>query len=113
LVLSITDETRPVIFLTISGVGVSGMEARANSEGDGEVPRLEGGECSALSFDDIIASGEDVPACSVPEDEFDDRESCKSLDRCNFLKVDVERRRMSLRNFMSRVGAKRQLMGRC
>ena len=38
------------------------IEARANSEGEGEVPVLDGGECSALSFEDITISGDEVPA---------------------------------------------------
>ena len=51
------------------------MVARANSEGEGEVPVLEGGECSALSFDDMAISGEEAPACLALADECEDLES--------------------------------------
>jgi hypothetical protein len=89
---------------TISGLDTSGTEARANSEGEGEVPVLEGGEWSVLSFDDMASSGEEAPTCLVLEAESDDLDSCESLDRCNFRNDNDDCRRKSLRNFISDMG---------
>jgi hypothetical protein len=64
---------------------------------------LEGGEWPLLPCEDIGISGDEAPSCFVLvlADESEAFESCDSLERCNLRKVDVERRRISLKNFMS------------
>lgn len=75
----------------------SGM-ARANSDGEGDVPVLDDGEPAGL--DELGISGDDVPPFCTSVDPLDEEEKRESLETLRRRKVDADRRRISFKNFM-------------
>jgi hypothetical protein len=84
---------------TESGKGASSGIARANSDGEGDVSVLEGGDAAGL--EELGMSGDDVPPFCTSDDPFDEDEIWESLETFNRRNVDADRRRKSFKNLMA------------
>jgi hypothetical protein len=84
---------------TASGNGDSSGIARANSDGEGDVPVLDDGDAAGL--DELGMSGDEVPPFCTSDDPLDEDEKGESLETLRRRKVDADRRRISFKNFMT------------